>query len=77
MICTGGEESRRRRDLTVERSRRKSGEAGSGLLGKELGELPGATAKLLRGLARAKGAAEQRGHGGGAFCSEQRQGGCV
>ena len=50
----GGEESRRRRELTVERSRRNSGEAGAGLRGKELGELPGATAKLLRGLARAK-----------------------
>ena len=52
---TGTEESRRRRDLTVERSRRNSGEAGSGLRGKEFGEHPGATAKLLRGLARAKG----------------------
>ena len=51
----GGEESRRRRELTVERSRCNSGEAGAGLRGKELGDLPGATAKLLRGLARAKG----------------------
>ena len=52
--CAGGEESRLRRELTVERSRRNSGEAGAGLRGKELGDLPGATAKLLRGLARAK-----------------------
>ena len=59
--CTGGEESRRRRDLTIERSRRNSGEAGSGLRGKELGELPGATARLLRGLARAKGQRSSEG----------------
>ena len=55
LYCTGGEKSRRRRGLTVEQSRRNSGEAGSGLRGKEFGELPGATAKLLRGLAWAKG----------------------
>ena len=55
MYCTGGEKLRRRRDLTVEQSRRNSGEAGSGLRGKEFGEIPGATAKLLRWLARNKG----------------------
>ena len=55
LYCTSGEKSRRRRGLTLEWSRRNSGEAGSRLRGKEFGEIPGATAKLLRRLARAKG----------------------
>jgi hypothetical protein len=41
--------------LTGVSSWRKFGTAGSGLRGKELGELPGATTKLLRELARNKG----------------------
>jgi len=55
LYCTSGEKSRRRRGLTFEWSQRNSGEAGSRLRGNEFGEIPGATAKLLRRLARAKG----------------------
>ena len=55
LYYTSGEKSRRCRGLTFEWSRRNSGEAGSRLRGKEFGEIPWATAKLLRRLARAKG----------------------
>ena len=51
---TDGEKSWRRSDLTSGRCRRKSGEAGTGLRGKELGELPGHGVELLRESARAR-----------------------
>ena len=51
---TDGEKSRRRSNLTSGRCRRKSGEAGTGLRGKELGELPGHGAELLRESAGAR-----------------------
>ena len=51
---TDGEKSWRRSDLTSGRCRRKSGEAGTGLRGKELLELPGHGAELLRESAGAR-----------------------
>ena len=45
--CAGGVKLRRRTILPEMASGLNSGEAGTGLRGKELGELPGATAKFL------------------------------
>ena len=59
--CAGGVKLRRRTILPEMASGLNSGEAGTGLRGKELGELPRATAKLLRGLARAKGQRSSEG----------------
>ena len=50
MICTGGEESRRRSIHTSGLSKHDSSEVRVVLGGKGLGKLPGAKAKLLRGL---------------------------
>ena len=50
MICTGGEESQRRSIHTSGLSKHDSSEVRVVLGGKGLGKLPGAKAKLLRGL---------------------------
>jgi hypothetical protein len=65
----GGEKIGRAAQLTVERFGRDSGEAGTGLRGKELGELSGCTAVLLRG---STGVERQRG---GVSVAAQRSGG--